>query len=197
MRVTCAQVLGLEALHTRDVRNTHALLANHLNYVRSMPLLGNTTAVMSFESNLAFESQHLLHHLHSVNFKKWVSMSEGAHNGLGWLTTHGRKESMALLLREAMRVGKISFHPSFFSISMSSGDARKRLGDELRNFSVITEPGKTHFSKSRKTYTVSVPGPQLAKHDSYTATHALVRCTFVDLACDIFTPVPVRPCTCP
>ena len=123
-----------------------------------MPLMGNTTAVMSFESNLAFESQHLLHHLHSVNFKKWVSLAEGAHNGLGWLTTHGRKESMALLLREAMRVGKISFHPSFFSISMTSGDARKRLGDELRNFSVITEPGKTHFSKSRKTYTVSVPG---------------------------------------
>jgi len=125
-----------------------------------MPLLGNATAVMSFESNLAFESQHLLHHLHGIGFKNWVSLAEGAHNSLGWLTTHGRKESMALLLREAMRVGKISYSANFFSISMSKGDAQKRIGDEIRNFSVITEPGKTHFSKQRKTYTGKVGGLQ-------------------------------------
>jgi len=112
-----------------------------------MPLLQNTTAVMSFESNLAFESQHLLHHLHQSGFKKWVSLAEGAHNTLGWHTTNGRKESMALLLREAMRVGKIAYSPFFFSISMSKGEAKKRLGDEIRNFSVITEAPKTHFAK--------------------------------------------------
>ena len=42
------------------------------------------TAVLSFESNLAFESQHLLHHLQQNNFKNWVSLAEGAHNTLGW-----------------------------------------------------------------------------------------------------------------
>ena len=35
-----------------------------------------------------------------------------------------------------------------------------RVGDELRNFSVITEPGKTHFSKTRKTYTGKIGGLQ-------------------------------------
>ena len=42
-------MLGVEALHTREVRNTHALLANHLNYIRNISLLENATAVMSFE----------------------------------------------------------------------------------------------------------------------------------------------------
>ena len=54
---------------------------------------------------------------------------------------------MALLLREAMRVGKIAYHPNFFSLSMSREEAKKRLGAEIRNFSVIPEPGKTHFAK--------------------------------------------------
>lgn len=108
------------------------------------------TAVLSFESNLAFESQHLLHHLHQNNFKSWVSLAEGAHNTLGWHTTNGRKESMALLVREALRVGKLSYSNHFFSISMTKDEAKRRMGDELRNFSVITEPGKTHFSKVRR-----------------------------------------------
>lgn len=155
-----AQVLGVEALHTREVRNTHKLLENHLNTIRSMPLLENATAVMSFESNLAFESQHLLHHLHQVGFKKWVSLAEGAHNTLGWLTTNGRKEQMALLLREALRVGKIAYSDRFFSLSMTKQEAQKRIGDEIRNFSVITEPGKTPFARSRKTYTGKLGGQQ-------------------------------------
>lgn len=115
---------------------------------------------MSFESNLAFESQHLLHHLHEVGFKNWVSLAEGAHSTLGWHTTNGRKEQMALLLREALRVGKISYSRNFFSISMRRDEAKRRLGDEIRNFSVVTEAGKTHFSKSRKTYTGKLGGLQ-------------------------------------
>ena len=114
-----------------------------------MPLMERATAVMSFESNLAFESQHLLHHLHSIGFPRWVSLAEGQHNQLGWLTTAGRKESMALLLREALRVGKISYSPHFFSISMSKVEAKKRIGEELRNYSCISEPGRTHFAKVR------------------------------------------------
>ena len=165
-------------MHTREVRNTHALLAQHLQYIRAMPLLERATAVMSFESNLAFESQHLLHHLHSIGFPRWVSLAEGQHQTLGWLTTAGRKESMvrfqpravvnfrsrpirvltavvchlfvqALLLREALRVGKISYSPHFFSISMSKVEAKKRIGEELRNYSCISEPGRTHFAKVR------------------------------------------------
>lgn len=103
--------------------------------------------VLHRRSNLAYESQHLLHHLQQMNVKGWVSLAEGAHGELGWLTTHSRKEGMALALREALRVGKVAYSPRFFSVSMTSEEAKRRVGEELRNFSVITEPGKTHFSK--------------------------------------------------
>lgn len=142
-------MLGIDALITREVRNTHKLLYNHIQTIRSDPFLANAMCVLNFESNLAFESQHLLHHLHETGVKNWVSLAEGAHNELGWLTTHSRKEAMALQVREALRVGKLSYYPSFFSVSLGAHEAKKRLGDELRNFSVVTEPGKTHFSKVR------------------------------------------------
>lgn len=115
---------------------------------------------MHLRSNLAYESQHLLHHLQQMNVRGWVSLAEGAHGDLGWLTTNARKEGMALALREALRVGKVAYSPRFFSVSMSSEDAKRRVGDELRNFSVVTEPGKTHFSKVRKTYTGKLGGLQ-------------------------------------
>jgi len=153
-------VLGLEALITRDVRKTHELLLNHLKMIRRMPLLENATAVLSFESNLAFESQHLLHALHVAEFQRWVSLAEGAQGALGWLTTHSRKESMALLVRECLRVGRISYSRFFFSISMTRDEAKTRLGNELRNFSVIIEAPKTHFAKTRKTYTGKLGGLQ-------------------------------------
>ena len=48
--------------------------------------------VLSFESNLAFESQHLLKAFERNNVKKWIALSEGAGGTLGWLTTNERKE---------------------------------------------------------------------------------------------------------
>lgn len=42
-------------------------------------------------SNLAFESQHLLHALENNGVKNWVSLSEGQQGALGWLTTNERK----------------------------------------------------------------------------------------------------------
>ena len=67
---------------------------------------------------------------------------------------------MALQLREAMRVGRIGFSSHFFSLSMTREAAKKRLGDELRNFSVITEPAKSHWAKNRKCYTGKLGGQQ-------------------------------------
>ena len=42
-------------------------------------------------SNLAFESQHLLHAVEDAGIKNWVSLSEGQQGTLGWLTTNERK----------------------------------------------------------------------------------------------------------
>ena len=39
------------------------------------------------------------------------------------------QESMALLLREALRVGKISYSP-YFSASMTKLEAKKRVGED-------------------------------------------------------------------
>jgi hypothetical protein len=57
---------------------------------------------------------------------------------------------MALQVREALRVGKMSYSDHFFSVSMSAQEAKRRIGDELRNFSVVTEPSKSHFGKVSK-----------------------------------------------
>ena len=58
----------------------------HILAVRRIPIFSHTVAVLIFESNLAFESQHLLHALESNNVKRWVSLSEGQAGTLGWLT---------------------------------------------------------------------------------------------------------------
>ena len=86
-----AQVLGVEALHTRDVRHTHRLLIKHILALRQINILSHTKTVLILESNLAFESQHLLHALETANVKNWVSLSEGQQGSLGWLTTNERK----------------------------------------------------------------------------------------------------------
>ena len=82
----CAQVLGVEALHTRDVRHTHRLLVSHISAIRRINIFAHTKCVLVLESNLAFESQHLLHALENANVKNWVSLSEGQQGSLGWLT---------------------------------------------------------------------------------------------------------------
>lgn len=47
-------------------------------------------------SNLAFESQHLLHALEAAGVKNWVSLSEGQQGSLGWLTVRTNPPKPAL-----------------------------------------------------------------------------------------------------
>ena len=54
-------MLGVEALHTRDVRHTHRLLCKHILAVRRIPILSHCKAVLIFESNLAFEVRTVQH----------------------------------------------------------------------------------------------------------------------------------------
>ena len=65
----CAQILGVDAMHTKDVRQTHNLLVNHLATIRRMPVFTHCKFVLIFESNLAFESQHLLHAVEGAGIK--------------------------------------------------------------------------------------------------------------------------------
>ena len=117
-------------------------------------------AVMALESNLAFESQHILHAMTSAGMKMWVAMGEGRGGELGFLTTNERKEEMCLLLREAMKCFRISVHKEFVSISMGAEKGKNRLRDELSNYCVINEQPKSAFGKLRKTFTGKLSGHQ-------------------------------------
>lgn len=101
-------------------------------------------------SNLAFESQHLLHAVDNAGIKNWVSLSEGQQGSLGWLTTNERKQQMCLLLREAMTVGKIALAREFFSNELGAAGAKQRIKDELSSYCVVTEAPKTTFGKVPK-----------------------------------------------
>jgi len=150
----------VEALHTKDVRQTHKLLVEHLAAIRKIPVFAHCKLVMIFESNLAFESQHLLHAVTGAGIKNWVSLSEGQQGSLGWLTTAERKQQMCLLLRESMTVGKIALAREFFSNELGTAEAKMRIKDELSSYCVVTEAPKTTFGKVRTTYTGKLYGKQ-------------------------------------
>jgi hypothetical protein len=116
--------------------------------------------VIVAESNLGFESQHLLHAMTAAKVKRWIALSEGPQGTLGLLTTADRKEQYCLLLREALTVGKIALHPDFFSTTLGVAQAKRRMEEELLNFSIVTQPPATTFGKTRKTYTGKVAGKQ-------------------------------------
>ncbi len=177
----CAQILGVDALHTKDVRQTHKLLVEHLAHIRSIPVFARCKFVFVFESNLAFESQHLLHAVQEAKIHNWVSLSEGQQGSLGWLTTAERKararcgashlpsrlrcgacaqQQMCLLVREALSVGKIAIGDDFFSTELAKTEAKMRIRDELGSYCVVTEPAKTTFGKIRTTYTGKLYGKQ-------------------------------------
>ena len=65
---------------------------------------------------------------------------------------------MCFQLRDALRVGCITLHENFFSVSIGAQEALKVLDDELRNYCIVTEPPKTLFGKVRKIYTGKLGG---------------------------------------
>ena len=141
-------MFGVEAFRTKDVRATHKLVIDHLNSVRqTIPGMAEAQAVLCLESNLAFESQHILHALNLANVQKWVALSEGQAGTLGWLTTNERKEAMVFQLRDALKVGNIKLSTHFFSLKLGVNEALKVIRSELTNFAIVVEPPKTTFGK--------------------------------------------------
>jgi hypothetical protein len=151
-------MLGVDAVRTKDVRVTHRAVLAHIQKVRTIKNLENSTLVFCLESNLAFESQHLIHAIQEAGVKKWMALTEGAGSTLGWLTTNERKEAMMFSLRDALSVGSIHLSDEFFCLSQSVVKMKNQLEDELRSYSVITEPSKTPFGKTKKTYSGKMGG---------------------------------------
>lgn len=113
------QLLGVDQLRTREVKNTHALVLKHVAGVRQISGLEACTIVFCLEcaalksnnvaaasrvvlvfvrhrSNLAFESQHILHACERAGLKKWVALQEGAGQSLGWLTVLAGHRTLAI-----------------------------------------------------------------------------------------------------
>lgn len=61
-------------------------------------------------------------------------------------------------MRECLRIGNIGLSEQLFSNTLSTVNAIKNIEEELARFSVITEPSKTPFGKTRKTYSGKVGG---------------------------------------
>lgn len=76
-------------------------------------------------------------------------MAEGPKGTIGLHTTADRKEQYCLLYREVLRQRRIVFAETFFSMSMETGEGRKRLKEETLNFSVVVEPPKSTFGRVR------------------------------------------------
>lgn len=87
-------MLGVDILRAKDVRATHALIVQHIARIRTSEVLKNATCVLLLESNLAFESQHIIHYLQEQNVQRWVALSEGAGGGLGWLTVRHARQTL-------------------------------------------------------------------------------------------------------
>ena len=54
---------------------------------------------------------------------------------------------MCLLVREALTVGKIAYHPDFVCTELGVHKAKLQLQDELASYCVMVEPPKTTFGK--------------------------------------------------
>ncbi len=67
---------------------------------------------------------------------------------------------MALQMRECLRIGNIGLSKQLFSNTLSDVNAIKSIEEELARFSVIVEPSKTAFGKTRKTWTGKIGGQQ-------------------------------------
>ena len=67
----CAQLLGLEALRTREARAQHKLLVAHMNKLRTIEELKYAQFVLGLESNLGFEAQHQVHALEEGGVRNW------------------------------------------------------------------------------------------------------------------------------
>ena len=57
-------------MRTKDVRITHKAVIAHCEKCRTIRNLENATLVFSFESNLAYEAQHIVHAVQAAGLKK-------------------------------------------------------------------------------------------------------------------------------
>ena len=61
-------------------------------------------------------------------------------------------QAMCFQLRDVLHVGNIALGEEFFTTSISARDALAQLVNEMRFFSILVDPPKSAFGKTRRTY---------------------------------------------
>ena len=153
------QVLGLEALRTREASAQHKLLIEHLTKLRAnIPEISNAMFVLGLESNLGFEAQHVIHSLRRHQFHNWLSLLEGVNGTPGLLTTNSSKEVMCVALQELLSQNRLLTSQRLMSLSYSPHEIYDQLSAEMRSYMVYVDPPKTLFGKPRRTFTGKMGG---------------------------------------
>ena len=155
-----------------------------------MPVYSQAKIVVGAECNLGFEAHHIIHTLRSKHVPH-IALHEGPHDSPGILTTNESKELMCTALQEMLDFRRIVFSNTFLCLSMDQIKCVKLLERQLRTYTIIVEPPKTAFARSRKTYSGKVGGNQddlcialqlailtyrmFVRHDKYSAHQGRVR----------------------
>ena len=89
-----------------------------------------------------------------------MALHEGAHDGVGLLTTNDTKAAMCKATQELLDFNALHFIREMVCLSEGAAATKARLVAELRAFSVVVEPAKSIFSKSRMTFSGKGGGQQ-------------------------------------
>ena len=149
----CVRVLA-------DAYVQQKLVYDHIQKLRALHTLENSTVVLGVESNLGFEAQHMVHALKRMNLKNFVSLYEGVDSTLGLLTTNKSKEIMCTALQELLSSNRLNTFTNFMSISVGPVEMIKRLSEEMRSFMIYVDQPRSLFSRARRTYTGKMGGHQ-------------------------------------
>jgi hypothetical protein len=152
------QLLGLEALRSREASAQHKLLVEHMTKLRTVSELRNAQFVLGLECNLGFEAQHIIHTLRRVAFRNWIALLEGPEGAPGLLTSNSSKEVMCVALQELLTQNRLAVSQYLLSVSFSPRDILEQLLAELRSYMVYVDPPKTLFGKPRRTFTGKMGG---------------------------------------
>lgn len=136
------------------------LVFDHIQKLRALSTLRDSTVVLGVESNLGFEAQHMVHALRRMNLHNFVSLYEGVDSTIGLLTTNKSKEVMCTALQELLSSNRLQTFTEFMSLSVGPVEMIKRLTEEIRSFMIYVDQPRSLFSRARRTYTGKMGGHQ-------------------------------------
>lgn len=149
---------GRDAAPFADPHAQQQLLINHIHALRKLPGHDASQVVFIPESNLGFEAQHHAMALERSKVPQLVTLREGPQQSIGLLTTNDTKAAQCKLLQELLQNSALSVCADMVCLSMEPAEALQQLVGEMKNFSIVVEPPKNAFAKSKMTFSGKLGG---------------------------------------